>query len=133
MSSDSPQTATSNRTRILIVDDDPAIRDILGAVLRREGLNTDAAADGEQAIAMLGSTQYGAVLLDLMMPRVDGVGVLAFMKERGLNTPVIVLSAVTSELAQTLDPQIVRIAMQKPFEIGELKTVIAAIVEKTGR
>ena len=128
-----PVAATVRRTRVLIVDDDPAVRDILSAVLRREGLTADAAADGEQAIALLQQHTYGAVLLDLMMPGVDGHGVLRFMRERDIGTPVIVVSAVTSELAQTLDPQIVRISMQKPFEIGELKAVVAALVETTGR
>ena len=115
--------------RILIVDDDPAVRQIIAALLKRDGMSADIAVDGEAAIAMLRKEKYDAVVLDLMMPRVDGRGVIAFMKGENVNTPVIVLSAVTDD--HELDPEIVRVAMQKPLDPRELRMVVAAVVEKT--
>ena len=115
--------------RVLVVDDDPAIRQIIAVLLQRDGVDVDIAEDGERANAMLAKTEYAAVLLDLVMPRLDGHGVIEFMKARGLTTPIVVISAVTDEHAFELDPQLVRVAMQKPIEPRELRTVVKAILE----
>jgi DNA-binding response OmpR family regulator len=115
----------SDPPRVLIVDDDPAVRDILAAVLRHEGWNADAVSDGERAIESLQLRPYDAMILDLLMPRVDGTGVIAYVREQKLKMPVIVLSAVSK--MQELDPNVVTVAMQKPFEISELRVVIRAL------
>lgn len=117
--------------QVLIVDDDPAIRQILSALLRRDGTECEIAEDGEAAIAHLRQHRYDVVLLDLLMPRVDGLGVLAFMKENDIVTPVVVLSAVTDDRVELLDPNLVRIAMQKPLEPRELRRVVDAILKHT--
>lgn len=113
--------------RALIVDDDPAVRDILSIILRRDGWAADTAADGEQAIARLAESEYSVIVLDLMMPRIDGAGVIAHIRERGIRTPVIVVSAVAR--MQVLDPQVVTLSLQKPFELGDLRAVVRAITE----
>jgi DNA-binding response OmpR family regulator len=115
----------SDPPRVLIVDDDPAVRDILAAVLRHEGWNADAVSDGERAIESLQLRPYDAMILDLLMPRVDGTGVIAYVREQNLKMPVIVLSAVSK--MHELDPNVVTVAMQKPFEISELRVVIRAL------
>jgi DNA-binding response OmpR family regulator len=117
----------SDPPRVLIVDDDPAVRDILAAVLRHEGWNADAVSDGEQAIDCLKLRPYDAMILDLLMPRVDGRGVIAYVKERDLRMPVIVLSAAATDQSRDLDPRVVTVTMQKPFEISELRVVIRAL------
>ena len=117
----------SDPPRVLIVDDDPAVRDILAAVLRHEGWNADAVADGERAIECLELRPYDAMILDLLMPRVDGTGVIEYVRGRDLKMPVIVLSAVSTLKANELDPHVVTVAMQKPFEINELRVVIRAL------
>lgn len=117
--------------RVLIVDDDPAIRQIVAALLARDGTDSEIAEDGSAAITLLRRERYDAVLLDLLMPRVDGLGVIAFMKENGIDTPVIVISAVTDDQVEHLDPQLVRVAMQKPLEPRELRRVVEAIVRYT--
>lgn len=111
--------------RVLIVDDDPAVRAIMAALIKRDGTTVDIAQDGEQAIAMLRGERYDAVVLDLLMPRIDGLGVIAFMKNERVDTPVIVLSAVSDD--QALDPAIVRVVMHKPFEPRELRRVVSAV------
>ena len=115
--------------RVLIVDDDPAIRQILRVLLERDGIAADIAEDGERATAMMRERTYSVVLLDLMMPRLDGRGVIAFMNEHHIETPVIVISAV-SDVGADLDPRLVRVVMQKPFEARDLRKVVAAVMEK---
>ncbi|HYH09442.1 MAG TPA: response regulator [Thermoanaerobaculia bacterium] len=104
------------------------MRAIVRTLLGRDGVEADIAEDGQRATAMLAEREYSAVVLDLLMPRLDGRGVIDFMRERGLNVPVIVLSAVQE--AEDLDPVFVRVVMQKPFEVRELKRVVNAVLEK---
>jgi len=111
------------------VDDDPAIRQIVRVLLERDGVHADIAEDGERATAMLRNGEYGVVLLDLLMPCMEGRGVLACMREHQIDTPVIVVSAI-ADTASDLDPQLVRVVMQKPFEARDLRKVVAAVLEK---
>ena len=113
--------------RVLIVDDDPTVRAIVRALLGRDGVEADIAEDGQRATALLAERAYDAIVLDLLMPRLDGHGVIQFMRERAMEVPVIVLSAVQE--AQDLDPAFVRVVMQKPFEVRELKRVVNAVLE----
>src|SRR5262245_66263473 len=66
--------------RVLVVDDAKAGRDILTRRLEQDGHRVDSAGDGEQALAMLAAAEYDLVLLDIMMPVLDGYGVLERMK-----------------------------------------------------
>ena len=113
--------------RVLIVEDDPAVRQILRVLLERDGIEVDLAEDGERATQMLRDHRYAVVLLDLLLPRIDGHGVIAFMNAQGIETPVIV---VTAHGESELDPGVVRVVMQKPFEARELKKVVSAILQK---
>jgi DNA-binding response OmpR family regulator len=115
------------KKRVLIVEDDPAVRQIVRVLLERDGIEVDVAEDGERATSLLAEHAYAAVLLDLLMPRLDGRGVIAFMKDRALETPVVVLTAVSD--SPDLDPQLVRVVMQKPFEARELRKVVSAVLE----
>jgi DNA-binding NtrC family response regulator len=81
---------------VLIVDDDPVQRRLLEAAASRKGLQTMLASGGEEALAMLSGQQpasVSVVILDLMMPGLDGLGVLKEMREREINVPVIVQTA----------------------------------------
>lgn len=116
------------KKRVLIVEDDPAVRQIVRVLLERDGIEVDVAEDGERAIALLGEKAYATVLLDLLLPRLDGRGVIDFIRERKLETPVVVVTAVSD--SPDLDPRIVRVVMQKPFEARELRKVISAVLER---
>lgn len=120
---------SNSKKRVLIVDDDPSIRQIVRVLLERDGVHADIAEDGERATAMLRGGDYGVVLLDLLMPRLDGHGVIAYMREHHIETPVIVISSV-GDAASDLDPQLVRVVLQKPFEARDLRKVVAAVLEK---
>ncbi|HYO77729.1 MAG TPA: response regulator [Thermoanaerobaculia bacterium] len=119
---------SSEKKRVLIVEDDPAVRQIVRVLLERDGIVADIAEDGEHATALLREHKYAAVLLDLLMPRLDGHGVLSFMKEQSLETPVVVVTAVSD--SADLDPDLVRVVMQKPFEARELRKVVNAVLER---
>ncbi|MGZ7081107.1 MAG: response regulator transcription factor, partial [Thermoanaerobaculia bacterium] len=66
--------------RILVVDDDESIRTMIVRILSRENFHVDSARDGFEAIEMLAKEDYTTILLDLMMPRVDGLQVLRFLE-----------------------------------------------------
>lgn len=108
--------------RVLVVDDDDAIRAMVERVLRREKFEVESARDGFEAIEKLAGKDYSAILLDLMMPRVDGHGVLRYLEEeRGEATPpVIIMTAnLPSADAPTTRRPTVRI-LPKPFDIRDL-------------
>ena len=79
---------------LLIVDDDPHIRDMLGLVLEEAGHRVRTVADGQQALAAIEAAPPDCIVLDLMMPVLDGHGVLRAMRERNLaaETRVLVLT-----------------------------------------
>lgn len=85
--------------KILVCEDEKPIAKALVLKLNHEGFEAEAVHDGEEAIKILQERQFDLVLLDLIMPRVDGFGVLAKMQELKNNTPVI----VTSNLGQEED------------------------------
>ena len=72
--------------RVLVVDDDVSIRVLVSRVLSRAAYEVEVARDGAEAIEMLARNHYSAIVLDLMMPRVDGVGVVKYLTEHDSET-----------------------------------------------
>lgn len=88
---------------ILVVDDDHAIRELLCAALQDEGLSIDVATDGAEALARLQQHHYRMLLLDLIMPNVDGLGVLATLRaETTLRPPVVIVISALQQQADVL-------------------------------
>lgn len=110
--------------KILVVDDDDSIRLMVERVLRREQFDVDSARDGHEAIEKLSKHDYGTVLLDLMMPRVDGHGVLHYLeRERRAPRPwVIVMTANLPSATKTTAAKPVFRVLSKPFDIEQLIT-----------
>ena len=81
------------RTRILIVEDDPIILDLITTRLDIAGYDTYFARDGFEGLKRLHELRPSALVLDINMPRLDGFGVLRKMRQEGLNTPTMVLTA----------------------------------------
>jgi DNA-binding response OmpR family regulator len=116
------QQAQQTGKKVLVVDDDDAIRNMVERILRREHFEVESARDGFEAIEKLARNDYGTVLLDLMMPRIDGHGVLRFL-ETELKDPqprVIVMSANLPGADRTRDAAPVFRILPKPFDIHEL-------------
>lgn len=115
--------------KILVVDDDDAIRGMVERVLKREKFEVDSARDGFEAIEKLSRNDYGTILLDLMMPRVDGHGVLRFLEKEKDATGawVIVMTAdLQSAAAATTSRPVYRV-LPKPFDIRQLITHVREI------
>lgn len=123
----------SSEPRILIVDDDAATRVMVERVLQRERFQVDCASDGQEAIEMLTRTEYGTILLDLMMPRVDGIGVLRFLEATrpGSGRRVIVMTANlrSEELDECTSPAFS--VLSKPFDIELLVDQVNRCVAQT--
>ena len=118
--------------KVLIVEDDHNIAQLLQLYLEKEGFETRTAADGGKGVELFRSFQPDLVLLDLMLPVLDGWGVLRKIRETD-KTPVIMLTAngetsdKVSGLEQGADDYIV-----KPFEMKEVLARIRAVLRRTG-
>lgn len=91
-----PEVSTTPRgRRILVVDDEPHIRRVLEAILGSHGFEVVTASDGSQGLDELGTEEVDLVILDLVMPGVDGLEILSMIRSdpRRANTPVIILTA----------------------------------------
>lgn len=108
--------------RILIADDDTSIRQLLTTIVKRERLTVDAATDGEDAIQKLQQHEYAVILLDLMMPHVDGFGVIDYLREHPQKRKpvVLVITAYADQRFKGVDPDVVAGVIRKPFEVAEL-------------
>jgi two-component system response regulator VanR len=111
----------------LVVDDEPAIRALVAKIVDRAGLPVDTACDGSEAITKLEANHYAVIVVDLMMPIVDGFGVIDYVKKMtGPRPAVIVASATDSSILRQLDGTIVHSIVRKPFEIDVLGDLIVA-------
>lgn len=117
--------------RILVVDDDQAIRNLLCAVLRRRGLEVDVAENGAEGLGMLADRSYGIILLDLMMPLVDGHLFLRRLQDLKIEPRpiVLVISASDESDFRKLERGSVSAIIRKPFDIFELAELVGACVE----
>lgn len=119
--------------RVLVVDDDAGNRDMLARRLVREGLDVDVAADGFEALGALGSKAFDVVLLDVMMPGLDGYEVLCQAKQNPFtrDVPVIMISAL-DELGSVI--RCIEAGAEdylpKPFEPTLLRARLSASLEK---
>ena len=113
--------------RVLVVDDEPAIRALVAKIVDRAGYPVDSARDGAEAIEKLESQDYSVVVLDLMMPNVDGYALIEYVKSRpGVRPAIIVISAGDSAALRRLDGSVVHSILRKPFDIDVLGDLIAA-------
>jgi len=122
----------SGPTRILVVDDEPYITDLLGAALRFEGFTVDTAATGTEAITLAERGRHDLMLLDVMLPDVEGTEVCRRLRAQGVRTPVLFLTArdatedkVTGLTAGGDD------YVTKPFSLDELVARIHAVLRRT--
>lgn len=112
-----------------MVDDEPAIRALVAKIVERAGYPVDTARDGADAIERLEATDYAVIVLDLMMPNVDGFGLIDHLRSRGGPRPaIIVVSAGDSAALRRLDGAMVHSIVRKPFDIDVLADLIGAAV-----
>ncbi len=117
--------------RILVVDDDDAIRALLRTVLRRRGFQVDTARNGIDALEQIGARRYALVVLDLMMPRMSGYDVVAQLADQSVMTRprVLVLTAAGIEPLKVTVTDLVVGTMQKPFDIDLLIDTVTGCLD----
>lgn len=103
--------------RILVVDDDDAIRALLSTVLRRRGLRVETARNGAEAVDKLGEARYSLVLLDLMMPVMSGYQVLDFLADESASMRPMVIVLTAGLEPRQFDTTFVVGTMHKPFDV----------------
>jgi two-component system response regulator MprA len=117
--------------RILVVDDEPAVREAVERALRLDGHDVLLAADGDEARDTLDSRAPDAVVLDVLMPRVDGLELCRQMRQRGDRTPVLMLTArdAVSDRVAGLDAGADDYLI-KPFALEELLARVRALLRR---
>jgi CheY-like chemotaxis protein len=127
--------SAEQQKRVLVVDDDPVIRSLLVWTLERHALTVDQASDGVEALALIKQHPYAVILLDLVMPVLDGFGVLKALDGPSITSPPVVLVITGSDrrAVDHLDPQRVHGILRKPFDPEELASVVVACAEIRSR
>jgi DNA-binding response OmpR family regulator len=120
--------------RVLVAEDDVAIRGLLATTLRRRRMDVELAQDGAEALAALERESWDALVLDLMMPRVNGWELLRWLASHPDRKPpsVIVVSASDRDALRELDPGIVNAIIFKPFDVLQLGAYVRNAVDHNG-
>ena len=120
----------AERARVLVVDDEPIVREVVARYLARAGYVVDTAADGDAALAAFDAMPPDLVLLDLMLPRRDGFEVFAGLRRRS-PTPVIMLTARGEETDRVLGLELgADDYVAKPFSPRELVARVGAVLRR---
>ena len=114
--------APARKWSALVVDDDPALQGLFNTLLGRDGFSVDCAPDGRQAFEYLRRGSYSVILLDLMMPEVNGFELLERMEREspGLLRRVIVMTGASQRFVDSVDRSRVFGLIRKPFDIDDL-------------
>ena len=117
--------------RLLLIEDDTKIASFVVKGLEEAGFAVDHAADGEEGRYLALSESYDVTVIDIMLPKVDGLTIIEKMRQRGINTPVIILSA-----KRTVDDRIKGLQtggddyLTKPFSFAELLARVQALMRR---
>jgi two-component system OmpR family response regulator len=120
--------------RILLVEDDLKIATFILKGLKEAGFASDHATDGEEGLYMASTEPYDTAIIDLMLPKLDGLTLIEELRQQGINTPVIILSAKRS-----IDDRVRGLQkggddyLTKPFSFSELLARVQALIRRASR
>jgi two-component system, OmpR family, response regulator len=118
--------------RALIVEDDRTIAEFVANGLREAGYAVDVAADGQRGVELASSGEYDVAIVDVMLPRVDGLTLIDRVRARGIRTPVLILSA-----RRSVDDRVSGLQaggddyLTKPFAFAELLARVQALIRRS--
>lgn len=113
--------------RVLVVEDDPEINHLLSAYAHIAGFEADCALSGEQALSAVGAQRYGLVILDVMLPDIDGMELARRLRSdpATASVPIVILTALTAEPTRRRAMELgVQAFLNKPFDPDELIRVM---------
>jgi two-component system, OmpR family, response regulator len=120
--------------RILIVEDDEKIASFVAKGFKQNGFAVDHATDGEEGLDLASAISYDAAILDLMLPRLDGLSLLRRLRQQKIRTPVLILSARAN-----VDDRVLGLQsggddyLTKPFAFSELLARVQALIRRAGQ
>ena len=126
--------APAHRVRILVIEDDSSIAAFVAAGLRESGFTVDEAHDGDVGLELALAEPYDAAVVDLMLPRRDGLSVIEALRRAGRHTPVLILTA-----RRSIDERVAGLQaggddyLTKPFAFAELLARVQALVRRAQR
>lgn len=124
----------TGRGRVLVVDDERHLREVLRAMVEYLGYEASTAASGELAIAAMATVQPHVVLLDLQMPGMSGLEVLAHLHQHHPAIPVILVTgSMTAEIEHQARARGAFSIVGKPFDLDALRDVVAAAISSAPR
>jgi DNA-binding response OmpR family regulator len=119
--------------RILLVDDEQPIQTLLSFPLQRDGYEVVQAADGREALARFSEQLFDLVVLDVMLPRMDGLEVCRRLRAKGETVPIIMLTAKSEEIDKVLGLELgADDYITKPFSMREFRSRVKAALRRSG-
>jgi two-component system, OmpR family, response regulator len=119
--------------RILLVDDEQPIQTLLSFPLQRDGYDVVHASDGREALARFSEQTFDLVVLDVMLPRMDGLEVCRRLRAKGERVPIIMLSAKSEEIDKVLGLELgADDYITKPFSMREFRSRVKAALRRAG-
>ena len=122
-------------SRILVIDDEELIRTLISRILTRDGHEVDEAENGEVGLQLIELHQYDLVITDIIMPAVDGIGVILSLKEKHPQIRIIAITGGPAKndrvyLLNVCKMMKVDLVLPKPFEVDELRTAVKELFRK---
>jgi two-component system response regulator MprA len=126
-------TEDHGHVNVLVVDDDTTVRDSIDRALRVNGFDVTLAGDGREALDRMACSPFDAVILDVLMPGVDGLAVCRSLRGNGNSVPILMLTArdAVADRIDGLDAG-ADDYLVKPFDVGELKARLRALMRRNG-
>jgi DNA-binding response OmpR family regulator len=125
--------ASPHTHEILIVEDDPSLRYLEAMAFDRRGMRAMVAEDGREALRLLETRDFCAIVLDLVMPKVGGYMVIKYVVEHKDTIPIVVVTGLKPEDLSAVDRRVVKQILFKPIELDKLLNDVRALCDEEAR